>query len=140
MKKVQRLIAFDFGTKRIGVASGQVITSTAQPLPPLSAQEGIPNWQKVEELLSEWQPDALVVGLPLNMDGTNQELTLRAQRFGRRLNGRFQLPVFEQDERLTSVEARAELFDREGFRGLKGRSIDSLAACLILEDWFRSQA
>ncbi|MCP3673910.1 MAG: Holliday junction resolvase RuvX [Gammaproteobacteria bacterium] len=133
----QSVIAFDYGEKRIGVAIGQSVTGTANPLKPFSANDGQPNWQKVEQLLREWQPDYLVVGLPLNMDTTEQRLTKRAQKFANRLNGRFDIKVNMMDERLSSVEAREQLFNDKGFKGLKNNSIDSQAACLILESWFR---
>lgn len=135
----QTIIAFDFGEKSIGCAVGQSITGTAQALPAFNAQNGIPNWDAIEKLLAEWQPNLLVVGLPLNMDGTEQPLTQRAKKFANRLNGRFQLPVQLHDERLTTVEARAEIFSRGGFKALKKDKVDSISACLILESWFESQ-
>jgi len=137
MSDSQSVIAFDYGEKRIGVAIGQSVTGTANPLKPLSAKNGQPNWQEVEQLLKEWQPNYLLVGLPLNMDTTEQLLTKRAQKFANRLNGRFNIKVNMMDERLSSVEAREQLFTDKGFKGLKNNSIDSQAACLILESWFR---
>ena len=101
------VLAFDFGTYSIGCAIGQSITGTAQGLPAFKAQDGIPDWAQNEKVIQEWQPDILVVGLPLNMDGTEQSLTQRAKKFANRLNGRFNLPVELQDERLTTVEAKA---------------------------------
>ncbi len=133
----KRLMAFDFGTHRIGVATGQVITCTAEPLLPLKARTGQPDWSAVRALFTQWQPDAIVVGMPLNMDGSLQEISLKAKKFAQGVHGRFGLPVLLQDERLTTVAARAEVFDREGYQGLHQRSIDSLAACLILESWFQ---
>ena len=85
------LMGFDFGTRSIGIATGQEITGTASPLTSLKANDGIPDWSQLEKLLKEWQPDLLVVGLPLNMDGTEQEMTVRARKFGQRLHGRFGL-------------------------------------------------
>lgn len=137
MNTSQRVIAFDYGEKRIGVAVGQSITGTANPLSPIKAKEGQPNWQDMKMLLTEWKPDYLVVGLPLNMDASEQLLTRRAQKFANRLNGRFNLKVEMMDERLSSVDAREQLFAEAGFKGLKNNSIDSQAACLILESWFR---
>ncbi len=131
------VLAFDFGTKSIGCAVGQSITGTAQALTAFKAQDGIPNWDAIEKLLKEWQPDRLVVGLPLNMDGTEQPLTLRAKKFANRLHGRFGLPVELQDERLTTVDARAEIFQRGGFRALDKGKVDGISACLILESWFK---
>ena len=132
-----RVIAFDYGEKRIGVAVGQSIPGTANPLAGLKAKEGQPNWQEVESILKEWQPDFLLVGLPLNMDASEQLLTKRATKFSNRLNGRFGITVKMMDERLTSVEAREQLFTASGYKGLQKNSIDSQAACLILESWFR---
>lgn len=87
------LLAFDFGTKSIGVAVGQRITGTARPLPAIKAQDGTPDWNIIERLLKEWQPDEIIVGLPLNMDGTEQPLTARARKFANRIHGRFGVEV-----------------------------------------------
>lgn len=130
------LIAFDFGTKSIGAAIGQEITGTARPLAAFKAQDGVPDWQKIERLLKEWQPDLVVVGLPLNMDGTEQPLTERARKFANRLHGRFGVQIALHDERLSTVEARANLFDHGGFRALDKGSVDSASAVVILESWF----
>ncbi|MBA0181545.1 Holliday junction resolvase RuvX [Pectobacterium carotovorum] len=133
------ILAFDFGTKSIGVAIGQEITGTARALTSFKAQEGIPDWQKVEKLLSEWQPDLVVVGLPLNMDGTEQPLTARARKFANRLHGRFGVAIELHDERLSTVEARADLFERGGFKALDKGSVDAASAVIILESWFEAQ-
>lgn len=131
-------LAFDFGTKSIGCAVGQSITGTAQALPAFKAQDGVPNWAEIEKCLKEWKPDIVVVGLPLNMDGTEQPLTQRAKKFANRLNGRFGVKVALQDERLTTTQARSEIFDRGGYRALKKGKVDGISACLILESWFES--
>ncbi|ATZ95951.1 Holliday junction resolvase RuvX [Dickeya fangzhongdai] len=133
------LLAFDFGTRSIGVAIGQEITGTARPLTSLKAQDGVPDWQKVEKLLNEWQPALVIVGLPLNMDGTEQPLTARARKFSQRLHGRFGVKVELHDERLSTVEARADLFERGGFRALDKGSVDAASAVIILESWFELQ-
>src|SRR6185437_5451854 len=96
------VLGFDFGMKYIGVAVGQSITYSASPLTTLLAKDGIPAWQEVEQLLEKWRPQDLIVGVPLNMDGTQQLLTFCARRFIKRLHARFKLPVYEVDERLTS--------------------------------------
>lgn len=132
----ETLLGFDFGTKSIGVAVGQQLTGTARALTALKAQDGSPDWKLIEKLLKEWQPDYVVVGLPLNMDGTEQELTARARKFANRLHGRFGVRVELQDERLSTVEARADLFERGGFRALQKGQVDSQSAVIILEDWF----
>lgn len=132
----ETLLGFDFGTKSIGVAVGQQLTGTARALTALKAQDGTPDWKLIEKLLKEWQPNYVVVGLPLNMDGTEQELTARARKFANRLHGRFGVRVELQDERLSTVEARADLFERGGFRALQKGQVDSESAVIILEDWF----
>ncbi|MFZ7109641.1 Holliday junction resolvase RuvX [Avibacterium avium] len=131
-------LAFDFGTKSIGCAVGQSITGSAQPLPAFKAQDGIPNWAAIEKCLTEWKPNIVVVGLPLNMDGTEQPLTQRARKFANRLHGRFGVTVTLQDERLTTTEARAEIFQRGGFKALEKGKVDSISACIILESWFEN--
>ncbi|ORM67132.1 Holliday junction resolvase RuvX [Pantoea rwandensis] len=132
----ETLLGFDFGTKSIGVAVGQQLTGTARALTALKAQDGSPDWKLIEKLLKEWQPDYVVVGLPLNMDGTEQPLTDRARKFANRIHGRFGVRVELQDERLSTVEARADLFERGGFRALQKGQVDSQSAVIILEDWF----
>lgn len=131
-------LAFDFGTRSIGCAVGQSITGTAQALPAFKAQDGIPNWDAIEKCLQEWKPDLVVVGLPLNMDGTEQELTVRARKFANRLHGRFGIRVELQDERLTTTEARTEIFARGGYKALNKSKVDGISACLILESWFEN--
>ena len=133
------IIAFDFGTKSIGAAIGQELTGSARALAAFKAQEGKPDWQKIEKLLNEWQPDLVVVGLPLNMDGTEQLVTEQARKFANRLHGRFGVQIALHDERLSTVEARANLFDRGGFRALDKGSVDSASAVVILESWFELQ-
>ncbi|MDH3002557.1 Holliday junction resolvase RuvX [Pasteurella multocida] len=133
------VLAFDFGTKSIGCAVGQSITGTAQALPAFKAQDGIPNWEAIGKCLAEWQPDRVVVGLPLNMDGSEQDLTSRARKFAHRLHGRFGVAVELQDERLTTTEARAEIFERGGYKALNKSKVDGISACLILESWFENQ-
>ncbi len=130
------LLAFDFGTKSIGVAVGQRITGTARPLPAIRAQDGTPDWNIIERLLKEWQPDEIIVGLPLNMDGTEQPLTARARKFANRIHGRFGVEVKLHDERLSTVEARSGLFEQGGYRALNKGKVDSASAVIILESYF----
>ncbi len=132
------LMGFDFGTRSIGVATGQEITGTASPLTSLKANDGIPDWSQIEKILKEWQPDLLIVGLPLNMDGTEQEMTQRARKFGQRLHGRFGFQVEFKDERLTTTDAKARLFERGGYRALGKSRVDAVSAQLILESWMES--
>jgi len=123
------VMGFDFGTSKIGVAVGQAITGTATPLTILKARDGIPDWQQVEKLIKEWQPSKLVVGLPLNMDDTPSEMSRLAEKFARKLSGRFNLPSETVDERLSSFEAAN--------RSEGEKLIDAIAAQLILETYFR---
>ena len=130
------LLAFDFGTRSIGVAIGQRITGTARPLAAIKAQDGTPDWNIIGRLLKEWQPESVIVGLPLNMDGTEQPLTARARNFANKIHGRFGVAITLHDERLSTVEARAGLCERGGFRALDKGSVDSASAVVILESFF----
>ena len=131
VRKYLKVLAFDFGTKRIGVACGQSLTGSAQPLDIIPARDGVPDWAALEALDARSQPDVIVVGLPYNMDDSESELLLRARKFGQRLEGRLHKPCYGIDERLSSFEARGELL-----RGESTGAVDSLAARLILEAWF----
>ncbi len=130
------LLAFDFGTRRIGVAVGQEFTASASPLTTLTPVQNRPDWDAIARLINEWKPDALVIGVPYHMDGTAHEMTEAARRFGRQLAGRFGLPVHEADERLSSDEAERRTGSHR--RQRKG-DIDRVAAQVILEDWLRQQ-
>ncbi|TDO95553.1 Holliday junction resolvase RuvX [Marinomonas balearica] len=135
----QTVLGFDFGTSRIGVAIGQSFTMSARPLSPLKANEGIPNWDVIEKLVKEWEPDCFVVGLPLNMDGTENEMCQRARKFAKRLHGRYNQPYHMMDERLSSYDAKGQVISQGGNRNFKENSVDGLAAQLILETWFSEQ-
>jgi putative Holliday junction resolvase len=133
------LVGFDYGTKSIGVAVGQTITRTAESLKTVKAIDGMPNWKQIDLIVKEWLPDAFVVGIPFSMDGSEQAITLLARDFSDQLRERFRIPVYEMDERLTSVEARSQLFEKRGFRGLKKDLVDTKSAQIILEDWMSSR-
>ena len=128
----QVLMAFDFGMAKIGVAVGQRITASASPVAIVRARDGIPDWTSLDKIVGEWQPCLFVVGLPLNMDGTESDMSGLARKFSRRLEARFKIPATTMDERLTTREAS------EGVS--KGEQVDAIAACLILESWFRNEA
>jgi len=132
---IKTLLAFDYGTKNIGVATGQTITSSATSLSPLKAKNGVPEWTQIEKIIAEWKPDLVLVGLPLNMDDTESELSARARKFANRLNGRFGVKIEMVDERLTSFEAKGEAMQRGDSRDYKHNPVDSIAARLILESW-----
>ena len=137
------IMGFDFGTRKIGIAVGQLITKTAKPIAIISARDGVPDWSEIEKLILEWQPAQLVVGLPLNMDETESEMSRRSLKFARRLTGRFNIPHDTIDERLTSREARSIHESHSSTqRGPAGRSsdeIDDIAAQIILESWLKLQ-
>ncbi|ODJ93987.1 Holliday junction resolvase RuvX [Pseudomonas viridiflava] len=136
MGALRLLLGFDFGTKQIGVAVGQAITGQARELCTLKAQNGIPDWDKVQALIKEWQPDAIVVGLPLNMDGTRSNMSDLAEKFSRKLNGRFGVAVYTHDERLTTFEAKGERMARGGQKGsYRDNPVDAIAAALLLQGW-----
>jgi putative pre-16S rRNA nuclease len=131
-------MAFDFGLRQIGVATGNTLLGTTRPLPILRARDGVPNWDELHALVEEWQPDVLIVGEPVNMDGSPSELSGRAHKFSRRLQGRLGLPVEMVDERLSSFEAK-QISREQGHRGDYQRNpVDSLAAELILKTWLNS--
>jgi len=132
-------LAFDFGLSSIGLAYGQSLTGTSQALPPIKAKDGIPNWDTIQHIIDEWKPTILIIGLPLNMDDSESELSRRAKKFGNRLHGRFGTPIDFMDERLTSFATKQEAKERGHKGDYKKEPIDSLAAQMILEDWFRSQ-
>jgi len=125
--RVRTYLAFDFGLKRVGVASGNTLTGTAQPLRTVAAT-GDARFAAIARLVDEWQPDALVVGVPFHPDGAEHENTLRARRFARQLHGRLRLDVHEVDERYTTTEAHS---DGAG-------DLDAASAALILEQYLRS--
>ncbi|MGB0894758.1 MAG: Holliday junction resolvase RuvX [Parashewanella sp.] len=134
----QTVLGFDFGTKSIGIAVGQAITYQASPVQAVKANDGVPNWNVIEQIISKWQPDLLVVGLPLNMDGSEQPVTQRAKKFANRLHGRFGIEVKLQDERLTTTDAKARLFELGGYKKLAKDQIDAVSAVLIVESYFEN--
>lgn len=132
------VLAFDFGEKRIGVAVGECELRSASPLVTVDAETNDVRWSAIARLLDEWKPVALVVGLPLSPDGVAHDMTARARRFARQLEGRYRLPVALQDERYTSAEADSRLRDDAGMRDWRSRkqALDAHAAQLILKDYF----
>jgi putative Holliday junction resolvase len=124
-------IAFDYGKRFIGMAVGQSVTKTAKPLGTVINGQ----WQLIDRFIAEWRPLGLVVGIPLLMDGKEQWITSHARDFADSLRARYDVPVYEVDERLSSVEAREALFSEGGYRALKKEAIDAMAAKFILETW-----
>ena len=132
------VLAFDFGTRRIGVAVGNTLLRTAQPLVTIDDERTDERFAAIAALIAEWQPGMLVVGLPTHADGTEHDMTQRAHRFARQLEGRFGLPVARVDERWTTQDAKGALAAAGGRRaGREGRAVrDQVAAQLILQGWF----
>jgi putative Holliday junction resolvase len=122
-------LAFDYGTRRVGVASGNTVTRSAQPLRTV-AEAGTARFDAIARLIDEWKPDALVVGVPFHPDGAPHDNTARARRFARQLQGRFRLPVHEVDERYTTTEAQA----------MGAADVDAASAAIILEQFLRELA
>ncbi len=140
MIQCRTLLGFDYGTRKIGIAIGQELTHTARPLTTLRTIREKPDWETITKLISTWQPDALVVGLPLNMDGSEQEMTHAAKRFANQLRGRYHLAVFHADERLSTITAEQMIKESGNNAGKNRESIrtglDAVAAQLILQTYF----
>ncbi|WP_422667432.1 Holliday junction resolvase RuvX [Buchnera aphidicola] len=128
-------LGFDFGIKKIGVSVGEKIIKKARALDKLHAKNGSPNWIIIKNLIQYWQPKILIVGLPLNIDGTKQPITQKTEIFANKLKQKFNISVELHDERLTTVEAKSIIFYNGGFRALQKKNIDSFAAVIILESW-----
>ena len=118
-------MGFDFGTSKIGIAVGQKITASASPISVVKAKDGKPHWSQLDKVIVEWQPCLFVVGLPLNMDDSENVMTKAAVRFAKRLNGRYGIPFEMVDERLSTFEAKQDTLE----------DIDATSASLILETW-----
>ena len=135
----QALLGFDYGEARLGVAVGYTATGMTHPLVTLKVKNDQPDWQQVEKLIEEWNPGSLIVGLPLNMDGSANEMTAKARKFGNRLNGRYNLPIHMVDERLTTRIA-SEALAETGLASRKHKAvIDQLAAQHILQTYLSQQ-
>lgn len=127
------VLGFDFGIRRIGVAVGEMMLGSARPLTTISAEANDVRFTAIGELVAEWQPAALVVGLPLSLDGEPGDMTARCKRFARQLEGRFRLPVTLVDERLTSVEAEDRLRQRGLAWQQRKTTLDAEAAAILLQ-------
>jgi putative holliday junction resolvase len=130
------VLAFDFGTRRVGVAVGNTLVRVAHPLATIDAQASAPRFAAIAALIDEWKPGLLVVGIPVHADGTPHRMTAQARRFARQLHGRHALPVVEADERFTTLDAQSAL-DATGRGGRRGRAErDAIAAQAILQGYF----
>jgi putative holliday junction resolvase len=133
----QTLMAFDFGTQKMGIAVGQSLIESSTPLALFPMKDGIPNWEALLKIIAQHQPTLCLVGLPLNMDETESELSARARKFARRLKHQTNIETLMVDERLTTREAREELSHYQAQGRGKKISADSLAAALLIESWYR---
>lgn len=131
------IMAFDFGTQKMGMAIGQAAIQSANPLTLFPMKDGIPNWEDLLKIVKEWQPDLFLVGLPLNMDESESELSARARKFARRLRHQTNIETLMVDERLTTREARSELNQYQAQGGNRKLAADSIAAALLIESWYR---
>jgi putative holliday junction resolvase len=134
-------VSFDFGLKRIGIAAGDSLTQAARPIATIAARDGTPDWSIVDRYVRDWDPAILVVGVPYNMDGTATTLTEAARVFATTVGGRYQKPVVQVDERLSSREAEDQLRQRrssgERSRRVSRGDVDAVAATVLLEQWLR---
>ncbi len=129
------MLAFDFGARKIGVAVGDTKLRVAHPLTTIRGEANAPRFSAIGALVAEWRPEALVVGRPVHADGTEHELTARAERFARALEGRFRLPVVRVDERFTTKAADTALRESGASPGARRGARDAVAAQLILQSW-----
>ncbi|QQN87892.1 MULTISPECIES: Holliday junction resolvase RuvX [Acinetobacter] len=134
------IMAFDFGTQKMGMAVGQSLIESANPLPLFPMKDGIPNWDELLKIVKIYQPGLFLVGLPLNMDDSESELSTRARKFARRLRHQTNIETLMVDERLTTREARDELDHYQAQGRGKKLSADSIAAALLIESWYRHPA
>ena len=141
VKDAQQFMAFDFGTKHIGVAFGQTITLSAEGIARIDSHNGIPDWETLDGLVALWKPDAFVVGLPLNMDGSTSHMSQRAKKFANRIADRYHKKAFMMDERLSSREVKQQYQSQlqTNPQTKKPQEFDSLAAAVILQSWFANQ-
>ncbi|QXW26204.1 Holliday junction resolvase RuvX [Acinetobacter johnsonii] len=132
------IMAFDFGTQKMGMAVGQSMIESANPLALFPMKDGIPNWDELLKIIQQYQPNLFLVGLPLNMDDTESELSARSRKFARRLRHQTNIETLMVDERLTTREARGELEHYQALGRGKKLAADSIAAALFIESWYRN--
>ena len=132
------IMAFDFGTQKMGMAVGQSMIESANPLALFPMKDGIPNWDELLKIIRQYQPNLFLVGLPLNMDDSESELSARSRKFARRLRHQTNIETLMVDERLTTREARGELEHYQAQGRGKKLAADSIAAALFIESWYRN--
>jgi putative Holliday junction resolvase len=135
-----QLLAFDFGLRQIGLATGNSKTGIATELTVVNAKNGKPDWVEIQKIIQEWQPDLCLVGLPLNMDGTESALSKKSRSFANQVEGRFGLKIEMVDERLSSFEAKGRARERGHKGDYIASPVDPLAAKILVEQWLESAA
>lgn len=138
LSQPQMIMAFDFGTQKMGMAVGQSMIESANPLALFPMKDGIPNWDALLKIVKQYQPTLFLVGLPLNMDDSESELSTRSRKFARRLRHQTNIETLMVDERLTTREARDELDHYQAKGRAKKLAADSIAAALFIESWYRN--
>ena len=137
MSTPQLIMAFDFGTQKMGMAVGQSLIESASPLALFPMKDGIPNWDELLKIVQQYQPTLFLVGLPLNMDDSESDLSARSRKFARRLRHQTNIETLMVDERLTTREARDELDQYHAQGRAKKLAADSIAAALLISSWYR---
>ncbi len=137
--KHETVIAIDYGLRNMGVAVGNTISRTARPLTIIGARDGVPDWGALTKLIEEWQPSRVIVGHPLNMDGSESDISHRVMKFARQIEGRCQIAVTLVDERLSSREAKATALSAGHHGDFSTTPIDDQAAAIILTTWLNEQ-
>jgi len=138
-KKFNRVLGFDFGKKRIGIASGQTVTCTATPQVTLQAVSGNPDWPAISEQIQQWQPQALIVGMPYHLDGRKNPMTQAVEDFCFALKKRYKLPVILVDERHSSAQAQTQLKKNMKIHQHNRHQIDKMAAAIIVQRWLENE-
>ena len=135
---VRSVMGFDYGLKRIGLATGQTITGTATPLATLQSIHQSPDWESIQTYIRQWRPDALIVGIPYLLEGGESDITRAARKFSKQLEQRFNLPVYTIDESLSSFEAEQQLKQDTKIAKHNKHEIDKMAAAIIVQSWLNS--
>ncbi len=138
--KIISVVGFDYGKKRIGIASGQTITNTATPCTTINQIEGNPDWSSIENEIKQWKPQALIVGMPYHTDGSENKMTATCRQFCYELEKRFKLPVIEVNEALSSDEAEEELKKHLKINKQNKHEVDRMAAAIIVQRWLNQQS
>ncbi|MDH5610932.1 MAG: Holliday junction resolvase RuvX [Gammaproteobacteria bacterium] len=137
--RITSVIGFDYGLKRIGIATGQTITNSATPITTLNQINGSPDWPALEQLINQWKPQALIVGMPYYLDGKENDMTKSVEAFCLELEQRFTLPVFKINEALSSYEAETMLKKNTKIGKHNKHEIDKMAAAIIVQNWLNQQ-